>query len=169
MQIAMIVNCTSARQSATVTKTARIARIASRSHLSRILTGRRNRTRTVRHDRRGGERGRGRVVLSYYRVHGVALTSILIRNAIKRVIQVVIVTLPARIHFSPPGTHESPEGAEGFPGSLGCSSHADGTALVGVAGSPVGGAEEGEWRLVRGWSLKVRGTGLIAGCRRAGV
>lgn len=56
-----------------------------------------------------------------------------------------------------------------FPGSLGCS-YADGALLVGGSRlSRFGGVEEGEWRLVRGWSLKVRGTGLIAGCRRAGV
>lgn len=45
------------------------------------------------------------------------------------------------------------------------------TALVEIAGSRCrvekGGNAEGEWRSVRGWGLKVRGTGLIGlGYRR---
>lgn len=104
---------------------------------------------------------------SYYRIHGIALTSILARNIIKRVIQVVIVTplVPHGAHFSPPGGTRASLGRGGsFSGSLACAA-AERAALGRRGGSWCRG---GGWRPVRGWSLKVRGTGLIGlmGLRR---
>lgn len=78
---------------------------------------------------RDGE-GRGRTPLSsYYRIHGIALTSILVRNVIMRVIQVVIVTplVLHGAHFSPPGGTRASLGRGGsFPGSLACSNRTSG-------------------------------------------
>lgn len=127
-----------------------------------ILTSIRIGPRTTRH-----RKGEGRTkVDSYYRIYGIALTSILVRNAIKRVIQVVIVTppVPRGTHFSPSGGTCASLGRKGnFPGSLACA--ATERAALGRRG---GWRRVGERRPVRGWSLKVRGTGLIGlmGLRR---
>lgn len=84
-----------------------------------------------------------------YRIRSIALTTVLIRNAIKRVIQVVIVT--ARIHFSPSGVRANPEDAEGsFPGSLACS-----YAVERRSGAALSLAGERRWKRKRGDRIEV--------------
>ena len=83
------------------------------------------------------------------------------RNAIKRVIQVVIVARRGT-RFSPSGGTCASLGRKGnFPGSLACA--ATERAALGRRGGwrRVGERRGAARRPVRGWSLKVRGTGLI--------
>ena len=83
-----------------------ISTFASFRILTSIRIGPRSTTRRER-EREGEERT---MVGSYYRIHGIALTSILVRNAIKRVIQVVIVTprRGAALVFHPRAVHARP-------------------------------------------------------------
>lgn len=124
--------------------------------------------------------------LAYYRIHSIALASILVGNAIKRVIQVVIVTLAVLrtfiFHPLPPPPVPPSSGVPRASSvrtrrvSLGASLAATrwnerrwsgGGGVAGSGWKRIGKATRGEWRPVRGWSLKVRGTGLIGlGCRR---